>query len=331
MVQGRRSIDLRAGAPPSHESFHEAALYGSDEECLAVVVPFLRNGVEAGEPTLIGSSEPTSALLRAAAEVPGVVLLDDTDGSRARPASVIRANRAVFAAAVADGARRIRLVGEVPHPALVAQWNQWARYEAALNHAYATFPVWNICAYDTRAAPDSVIADVVHTHPHLATADGHHQPNPHYEDPAEFLARDAPDQPDPLQVTSAPVVDIADPTPRVARDAVRAIRSTTHMTPDEVDDLVFAVNEAVTNALVHGRPPVRFRLWSAPQRVVATVSDTGGGPTDPFAGLLPATRTASAGLGLWAIHQICSDVRLHRGEHGFTIRLVTALPGDRRE
>jgi anti-sigma regulatory factor (Ser/Thr protein kinase) len=324
MVHGRRRIDLRAGAPVGHGSLHEAALYGSDEECLAVVVPFLHDGVEAGEPTLIGSSESTSALLWAAAEVPGVVLLDDADGSRARPASLIKANRKTFSAAVADGARRIRFIGEVPHSALVAQWKQWARYEAALNHAYAMFPVWNICAYDTRAAPDSVIADVLHTHPHLVTADGHHEPNPHYEDPAEFLARDASYEPDPLEVTSAPVVDIADPTPRVARDAVRAVRSTTRLTSEEVDDLVFAVNEAVTNALVHGRPPVRFRLWSASQRVVATVSDTGGGPTDPFAGLLPTARTAPGGMGLWAIHQICSDVRLHRGEHGFTIRLVAA-------
>jgi anti-sigma regulatory factor (Ser/Thr protein kinase) len=322
---------LRTGALAAHGGLHEAAVYSSDEELMAVVVPFLQDGVEAGEPTLIGWSEPTSALLRAAAEVPGVVLLDDIDGSRARPASLIKANRAIFAAYVADGARRIRIVGEVPRPALVAQWDQWARYEAALNHAYATFPVWNICAYDTRAAPDRVIADVVRTHPHLATADGRHRPNSRYEDAARYLARGAPYDPDPLEVTTPPVVDLADPTPRVARDAVRAIRSATHLTPEEVDDFVFAVNEAVTNALVHGRPPVRFRLWSAPQRVVATVSDTGGGPTDPFAGLLPATRTASGGLGLWAIHQICSDVRLHRGEHGFTIRLVTALPaGGRR-
>jgi hypothetical protein len=157
---------LRTGALAAHGGLHEAAVYSSDEELMAVVVPFLQDGVEAGEPTLIGWSEPTSTLLRAAAEVPGVVLLDDIDGSRARPASVIKANRAIFAAFVADGARRIRIVGEVPRPALVAQWDQWARYEAALNHAYATFPVWNICAYDTRAAPERVIAGGGSRRPH---------------------------------------------------------------------------------------------------------------------------------------------------------------------
>lgn len=33
---------------------HTAALYGSDEDFLSVVVPFLQGGLTAGEPTLLG-------------------------------------------------------------------------------------------------------------------------------------------------------------------------------------------------------------------------------------------------------------------------------------
>jgi Histidine kinase-like ATPase domain len=73
-------------------------------------------------------------------------------------------------------------------------------------------------------------------------------------------------------------------------------------------------------------PPVRIRLWSAPDRVVATVSDRGDGPADPFAGLLPLTDTSSAGLGLWLTHQLSSHVTLDTTDDGFTIRLIVGTP-----
>ena len=95
---------------------------------------------------------------------------------------------------------------------------------------------------------------------------------------------------------------------------------------DAVEHLVFAVSEVVTNALIHGRPPVRFRLWTAPDRIVATVTDRGDGPADPFAGLLPVTDTCSAGLGLWLTHQLCRHVTLDTTDDGFTIRLILGTP-----
>ena len=90
--------------------------------------------------------------------------------------------------------------------------------------------------------------------------------------------------------------------------------------------MVFTVSEAVTNALIHGRPPVRFRLWTAPDRIVATVTDRGDGPADPLAGLLPVTDPCSGGLGLWLTHQLCSHVTLDTTDDGFTIRLVVGTP-----
>ena len=103
-------------------------------------------------------------------------------------------------------------------------------------------------------------------------------------------------------------------------------RETPPLDATDIEHLVFAVSEAVTNALTHGRPPVRFRLWSAPDRIVATVTDRGDGPADPFAGLLPVTDTCSAGLGLWLTHQLCSHVTLDTTDDGFTIRLVVGTP-----
>jgi anti-sigma regulatory factor (Ser/Thr protein kinase) len=82
------------------------------------------------------------------------------------------------------------------------------------------------------------------------------------------------------------------------------------------------VNEAITNALVHGRAPVRLRLWAAADRIVVTVDDHGSGPRDPFVGLLPAASRESAGLGLWMAHQMCSHITFDRAEDGFRLRMV---------
>ena len=331
------------GAPTDGSGYlHEAVLYDSDEEFLGVVVPFLQEGAAVGEPCLVALGASTTGLVRAAVgNTTGLTFLDDRYD---RPASVIRSNRDLFAAHVADGASRIRVASEVPHPGVGAPWDGWARYEAAVNHAYAEFPLWGLCAYDTRITPGPVLDDVARTHPHLATADGRWI-NPRYQDPAEFLTRRPPSQGDPVETASPPVIDLTDPTPAAARDAVHTAnmirpdtlqveapqpdtpqRETPPLDAADVEHLVFAVSEAVTNALIHGRPPVRFRLWTAPDRIVATVTDRGDGPADPFAGLLPVTDTCSGGLGLWLTHQLCSHVTLDTTDDGFTIRLIVGTP-----
>ena len=59
---------------------------------------------------------------------------------------------------------------------------------------------------------------------------------------------------------------------------------------------------------------------------MATVTDLGDGPTDPFAGLLPVSNTSLGGRGLWLTHQLCSHVTLDTTDDWFTICLVVATP-----
>jgi anti-sigma regulatory factor (Ser/Thr protein kinase) len=58
---------------------------------------------------------------------------------------------------------------------------------------------------------------------------------------------------------------------------------------------------------------------------VVTVHDTGPGPADRLAGLVPAASSSTSdrrlGLGLWVIHQLDVDVTLRRASDGFTVRL----------
>ncbi|MGC5032870.1 anti-sigma factor RsbA family regulatory protein [Micromonospora sp. DT229] len=304
--------------------FHEALCYASDEELLAVTVPFLLDGVAAGEPTFVALGERTGGLVRSALPADsGVQFLTGT-GVYARPTAAIRMYRKLLADLVADGAEQIRIIGEVPLPSLGPTWDWWARYEAAINRAYDDWPLWSMCAYDTRITPAEVLADVAATHPHFATADQGHLPSPGFLPPETFLRGNRPMPPDPIQAYP-PVLELTDPTAAQARSAVHRA-GPGQLPAEDFDDFVIAVSEIVTNGLRHGSPPVRLRLWTAPDRIVATVSDTGKGPEDPYAGLLPPTDGKPGGLGLWITHQSCNHVTHYRDAEGFTLRLTAGQP-----
>ncbi|MGH3909931.1 MAG: anti-sigma factor RsbA family regulatory protein, partial [Pseudonocardiaceae bacterium] len=302
---------------------HEAVLYSSTEEFLSVTVPFLTGGANAGEPTIAVFGQGNAELIRAELGDTTDIALLDARTHYTRPASAIKTYRKVLAELIAEGAHRIRVVGEIPHVGTSRPWEWWARYEATLNHAFEDFPLWVLCAYDTRAIPAEIRADVVRTHPHLLTADGRHATNPRFEDPASFLTRSPACGADPLEATP-PTIDLLGPTPASARRAVHIASRTSHLDHTEVADMVYIVNEAVTNAICHGLPPIHLRIWSGPHRIVATVTDQGPGPTDPFVGLLPPPDNSSTGL--WLIHQIGDHVTLSTDNEGFTIRLVTSTP-----
>jgi anti-sigma regulatory factor (Ser/Thr protein kinase) len=312
---------MRTGAAAGHAGyFHEAVCYDTDEHLLAVVVPFLLGGVDAGEPTLVAFGERNAELLRSALP-PGCPVTFLTGGDvYARPAAAIRAYRGLLAEHVAAGAGQIRILGELPPAAFGATWDWWARYESAVNRAYDEFPLWSMCAYDERVTPATVLADVARTHPRTARPHGGRESNRQYSDPEDFLLENRPATADPIQ-RSAPVVELLDPSPAEAREVVRAARDGRTPAAD-VENLVLAVSEIVANARIHGRAPVRLRLWTGDGRMVVTVTDGGSGPKDAFAGLLPVVSTVSAGLGLWIAHQVCSHVSLHRGPDGYTVRLT---------
>lgn len=321
---------MRSGATPGHHRLrHETAFYDSDDDLVAIVVPFIEGGATAGEATIVALAEPEARLVRASiTDVEAVTFLAG-NGQYARPATAIRLYRDRFRALVASGATRIRAVGTVPHPGLGQRWDWWARYEAAVSHAFDELPLWALCPYDVRITPDYVLDDVTRTHAHVALPDGRHLPNHRFEEPAAFLGRCAPPLPDPLELLE-PRIDLRDPTPTAARAATELLCAAVGLDASSSGDLVIAVSEAVANAWQHGRSPVRLRLWADELRVVASVSDAGPGPVDPFAGLLPVSAESVGGRGLWLMHQLCDHVALNRGAEGFTVRLTAGrIPGTR--
>lgn len=311
----------RTGAAAGHRGyFHEAAFYGSPAELLAIVLPFLLDGVAAGEPTLVAFGDEHAALVRDALPPDAKVDFVAAGARYARPASAIREFRTLFAGHTEAGAAQIRVVGELPTATFGRSWDSWACYESAINHAYDEFPLWSMCAYDRRRTPARVLADAARTHPRTAVPGGAHLPHPSYLPPAVFLptARARPHTGEPLP---APRLELHGPSPAEARRAVLAADDG-RLTPDALDDLAVAVSETVTNAHRHGTPPITVRFWTLPDRVTVSVTDAGRGPADPFAGLLPAGDGARGGLGLWVTHQCCDAVTEQHGPDGYTVTMT---------
>ena len=86
-----------------------------------------------------------------------------------------------------------------------------------------------------------------------------------------------------------------------------------------VDDFVLAVNEVMTNSVLHGGGGGSLQVWLGPASLNAEVRD-GGRIDDPLAGLTPPSVTQQGGRGLWILHQVCDTVEVRPLPDGQTIR-----------
>lgn len=310
---------MSAAVAPAGGHLHEGGFYRSDSEFAELIVGFVDSAVAAGEPVIIGFDERKNELIRShIADDAGVGFIEGAALYTA-PTRAIASYQRQFEKHIAEGATRIRIAGDVPHPGNGGAFVGWDRYEAGINTLWRELPVWSRCLYDATTVPAAVRDVVVRTHPQLVTPDGRATRNAdydHHRQGAAFL----PVPPDPLE-DSAPTQQLVGCSPGAARNAIRALGSG-HVYPTALDDIVYAASEAVVNAHQHGRPPITVRIWRADQRMLVTVHDTGPGPRDRTVGLAPRTRTTTgAGLGLWIAHQLDVTTDLVWHDEGFTVRM----------
>ncbi len=304
--------------------FHEASIYASDAELRDTALPFLCDGLDAHEPTyVILGPHGDNLVRRELGEREGLHYLLATD-VYVNPAKTVQGYRDVLATEVAAGAEQIRFITEVPHPGTGSVWDWWGRYEAAVNEIFASLPVWAICTYDERTTPGDVLDEVLRTHPFLAGPGGEHAANEGYESPSAFLAQRARPYIDPLEA-GEPMVELTDPSLAEARRAAVAVTDPLFGS-ETADNLALAVSEVVANAQRYGRPPVVLRLWSGPDRIVATIKDSGAGIHDATIGLAPVDSDQSGGRGLWIANQLCDHLAITRSHDGFLVRLVVGSP-----
>jgi len=305
--------------------YHETGFYSSERELLDLAGPFLQDGLDAGEPTIVSFAPHNAATIRAAfGPDAGIQYVPGAD-QYARPASAIASYQRLFGDLVAQGASQIRVIGDVPHPGTGSSWQQWLRYEAAINQAFDGFPIWGVCPYDLRVTPDEVVEDVLATHPHLTTADGHVD-NAACTTSSTLLGRRVRDryEPHPMQ-SSGPQVVLHEPAPDITRRVALDVAQRAGLADEHIDEVVIISSELVTNALLHGAPPRVLEMWAEPARVLIAVTDAGPGPVDPLASLVgPDHQAPGGGRGLWITNQLATEIALDQRDDAFTIRALIA-------
>ena len=318
---------------PAHGGFpHDALLYDSAEQLLATVTPFVRDGLAAGDATVLAVRPGTGAVLREAlGEDPRVLVLDDDDQAYGhRTPAAISWSRRLATEVSPGGGQRVRVVGEIDFGPTERDWLEWERYEAVINEALCGWDLWGLCVYDTQRCPGPVLEAARRTHGQLVTPTSR-TAGPEYTDPAVFL-RSLPVPDEPLERTP-PVLVAADVRDFIGlRHSVAAELATRTTSAELAEDFLLAVDEMTSNAVRHGRPPVGLRLWTAADRIVCTITDGGPGWDDPFAGYGPAhgDDLSRGGMGLWLARQLCDHVDITGGEHHpgdgtISVRLTTFL------
>jgi anti-sigma regulatory factor (Ser/Thr protein kinase) len=113
----------------------------------------------------------------------------------------------------------------------------------------------------------------------------------------------------------------------VVRHEVTARLGPAGLTGDRLNGFVLAVNEVVTNVVLHAGGHGRVVLWLAGGSAWCAVTDSGTG--------IPAKYLASpdvpeafevGGRGIWLAYQLCDKVTVATGPIGTTIELRIDLP-----
>jgi anti-sigma regulatory factor (Ser/Thr protein kinase) len=299
---------------------HEAMLYAGERGFLAGAVPFLRQGVAAGEPALVVVSPPKIALLREAlgADADRVRFADMGSVGR-NPARIIGTWRAFVREA--DGERRpLRGIGEpIDADRSAAELFECHRHEALLNLAFVDASSFQLlCPYDVTSLDPQVVACARRTHPLVRDEQGRVHASTVFEGldavAAPCVAPLSPAPPDAQKIRIVPA-GLASMRAAVARRAERA-----GFPPSRREDLVLAVNELATNAICHGGGAGTLTIWETSAALMWEVTDAGR-VEHPLTGREPPQPGQIGSYGLWLVNQLCDLVEQRTTPHGNLVRV----------
>ncbi|WP_093797212.1 anti-sigma factor RsbA family regulatory protein [Streptomyces sp. Wb2n-11] len=301
-------------APAIEPFVHPALFYRGEKEYLHGTVPFIRDGLKAGEPVAVAVPGPNLAILKTALgeDAADVQFLDMTEAGR-NPGRIIP--RVLRAFADAHRETRVRIIGEpiwagrssLEYPACV-------QHEALINPAFQGREVTILCPYDAGRLDEQILTDAYATHP-VVISGGRERRSPAYA-PEHVIAHY--NQPLAHTVTTEELVFDADGLPGARHFAVeQAARF--GLSGIRLEDVALIAAELTTNSVVHGGGSGTVRMWTADGQVVCEVRDRGH-LSDPLAGRRPPARDQQGGRGLLLVHYLADLVRIHTGPDGTAIR-----------
>ncbi len=301
---------------------HPALVYGSVDEFLVAMVPYVKDGIDRAEPVFAAVGPDEASALRAViGDVPGVHV-EDTNEWHPVPATRLRAFHLFVNEQLRKGASRIRLAGEpvwgaVGRPEFV---REWARYESILNTVLAPFPVTLVCTYPEWRLDPEILRDALRTHPSVGINGGSRQ-SEHFEDPASLVARWTPSLSSPPAEAqrTAPLV------PTVARALVTEQAERAGVSRRRILDLELATSEIASNVMAHGGGRATLLTWRDGDYFICQVEDEGAGLADVLAGYRPPSLAQESGRGLWLTRQVVDLLQIVPTPSGTAVRLYVRI------
>lgn len=300
---------------------HEALFYEGPEGFLDVIVPFVRDGIEAGEPVFVVVDAEKIDLLRERLDGHArEVRFADMASVGVNPARIIPAWRE-FVAEHQDSGRPLRGVGEPIWPGRSpAELVECHLHEALLNVEFDQGPPWwLICPYDTTALDPAVVEESRRTHPSVVSDGGR-------ERGAFPGSRTVTVLDGPLPEPAGPVQEL-EIGPGSLFGVRRFVSQRAHdagLGFDRIAGLVLAVNEVATNSLRYGGGAGTLRIWEEPGALLVEISDEGR-IREPLVGRQAPRRDEPGGWGLWIANQLCDLVQIRSSEGTATVRMHLRL------
>jgi anti-sigma regulatory factor (Ser/Thr protein kinase) len=301
---------------------HEALLYAGAEQFVAGTASFIREGLAAGEPTLVMvNADKIGQLHGELKDHANRVQFADIGQIGRNPARIIPAWRE-FAEANAAPGRRLRGIGEpVWADRSPSELVECQHHESLLNLAFAEAGDFRlICPYDAAALPGAVVDEARRSHP-LVRVDGAVQRSALYRghDQAAYAFGDPLPDPPAMRHTLP-----------FSADSLAALRkfagyhaALARLPEQRKDDLVLAVNEVATNSVLHGGGRGTLRVWREAEMLVLEVRDAGQIP-EPLVGRRRPEPGQIWGQGLWLANQVCELVQVRSSAAGTVVRLHAA-------
>jgi anti-sigma regulatory factor (Ser/Thr protein kinase) len=295
---------------------HEAVMYRDEAELDAAMHAFLQEAAAAGEPVLMALPGAHLAHAReAVADTGADTQFQDLEQVGRNPGCLL----SMMEEWVAAHGGRGRIVAEVVWPGRShAEAVEGLRHEALVNHALADSAATIMSPFDASQLDEDILAGVEMTHPTVVES-GHRRAGAAYTDPLSTTFRDL----WPLEVPGAggPVSEHPlDGTLLELRRAVARDPALGSLSAQRRSDLVFAINEAASNAVKHGGTSCMTRIWSDGDEVISEVSSPSG-VDDVMAGRRRPAADAPEGRGLWLINQLCDLVEMRSDPSGMTVRM----------
>ncbi len=305
------------GSRSADEFVHPAFFYRGTAEYLKGTVPFIRDGLAAGEPVAVAVPGPNLRLILAelGSDAERVRLLDMTRAGR-NSGRIIPSVLCAFASAHPSG--RVRIIGEHSWVGRAArEYPACGHHEGLINLALAGRPVTMLCPYDADRVGPQTLADVQAGHPLLIDVNGERVSATYA--PERFIADYNQSAP------PATALSLTFNANNLALARQFASDQATRLGLDvDHSEFLLIVGELTGNSLVHGGGNGTLYVWAERGYLVCEVQDAGR-IVDPLVGH-PVDPNRINGRDLLLVNYLSDLVRQHSCPQGIATRAYMKLP-----